>query len=1396
MDERERTRFLELIFNDNPGRSHGAWVRAYDSVQKYQDQLMTLITKPCYQTTFITDFDQFGGRIIKFLRNADNYLPRTPEGSRSRKSLGTLMIDKLMIRLLDDQYQHLRDRETFFELLMCMLLLADIGNRLRGLAAYLADISSLLGKVISSDLSSDFLEDWVDSLGKSHPNATTLRGWTEVAANLVNGCVGGHDAEEALHRWKSLKLVREQLHASQKALKRDPYYHIAFSYDMHTLLRDFGLTSPHSEATLKSTLEAIDITLTFEILTALIKSMPCRLCFSNCTGGGNASVLASHSRRGSGGKGWFDEAEADQFQYEDLLGRSLGRWKIALSAHALKDLQNSYSEGNFPHIESKLQDLATGDWVRRSVAKPVSIEYLRFKVRLFEATYGSNGRVLWQVDQGFDERIGAACQIVRVWRIGDVKEINERKSYELVYRAQSSWSAQRVADCKVNCLDEKNGIKIPAIFGDREDMAEEAQSDDHSVENRTALDILVTGKFHTLTSRIFDNILSGNQDAEFPFDVNGTEIRIIKHFQTAAFILGRSGTGKTTCLLYKLLSRYLASAENVGVENRLRQVLLTRSEPLSRKLRLELQRLIKTQLVGAVASGGEPARGDVGDQENADTLSLFTLQPEDFPLVCTFKYFMTLLENTVKAHDRQNFDISKSDGNRVGDTVDFTIFKGAYWPKLSAPRHMDAGLVFSEIMGVIKGVGSSKNGFCPLSREEYIARSPNLAPSFPTQGDRERLYGLYESYERIKSQRGEYDSIDNVAALLNAITTPSMKRKLYDILQEIYVDEVQDQRTIEIELLLHLVQNPRGIHFAGDSAQCISNDSAFRFANVKALFYEHYINLDPVLAKPELFSLTKNFRSHQGILSLASFVMSLLWKGFPNMVDKLSPEIGQYFGPRPTILVGSYITELLKMAGDENSATDQQIIIVRDEETRDSLQPKLRSNSIIFTILESKGMEYDDVYLYDFFSSSPYASGWRTLDILLPEGANYSYASGNMTMCSELKNLYVAITRPRSRLWILESRQNPFMDLLTKKLDKPLANFRFFGLQDLESLLPEILPVSATTREEWTRTGAQCMDQGIYKQALRCFENAGDQENIIWAQACSAEQDGREQRARGQIHEFKKSFEQATVGFLTIRMLPKAANCLEALGKYIKAAEIWSEQRQHQRAAELFERAGVSHTLRAVEEYYKAKLPAVALNLLLKGGHYVKAVDGLTLYQTKIAKTERRVMARQLNALLRQGKIPRHLKEKTFDLLASDDEKKEFLKEYKHFDELWRFLQEREKLDEAFEELVKADEFDLLLKKSYQANEKWQSSRKTDLAEIYNSVNANHVMACLTANSKQIDVTANSTSNYGDAVWARGWTTFVSCSSCPINTGKLPIKNALGKADTWRVDFVSTMSVF
>ena len=74
------------------------------------------------------------------------------------------------------------------------------------------------------------------------------------------------------------------------------------------------------------------------------------------------------------------------------------------------------------------------------------------------------------------------------------------------------------------------------------------------------------------------------------------------------------------------------------------------------------------------------------------------------------------------------------------------------------------------------------------------------------------------------------------------------------------------------------------IRVAGDTAQAISQDSAFRFNDPKGLFYEHFAAASQAtrqhdLSRPKLFTLNKNYRSHQGILSVASLIMDLLWKG-------------------------------------------------------------------------------------------------------------------------------------------------------------------------------------------------------------------------------------------------------------------------------------------------------------------------------------------------------------------------------------------------------------------------------------------------------------------------------------------------------------------------------------
>jgi hypothetical protein len=53
------------------------------------------------------------------------------------------------------------------------------------------------------------------------------------------------------------------------------------------------------------------------------------------------------------------------------------------------------------------------------------------------------------------------------------------------------------------------------------------------------------------------SLLNGNEDDEFPFELSAQELEVVRHFSTSTLILGRSGTGKTSCLLFKLLAKHM-----------------------------------------------------------------------------------------------------------------------------------------------------------------------------------------------------------------------------------------------------------------------------------------------------------------------------------------------------------------------------------------------------------------------------------------------------------------------------------------------------------------------------------------------------------------------------------------------------------------------------------------------------------------------------------------------------------------------------------------------------------------------------------------------------------------------------------------------------------------------
>src|SRR5690606_29253012 len=111
-----------------------------------------------------------------------------------------------------------------------------------------------------------------------------------------------------------------------------------------------------------------------------------------------------------------------------------------------------------------------------------------------------------------------------------------------------------------------------------------------------------------------------------------------------------------------------------------------------------------------------------------------------------------------------------------------------YWPKLHGTKRFDAILVFSEIMGVIKGGASFATGHRAMTREEYFALSPNLAPTFPSTLDREAVYKMFEEYEQRKSQFGHHDSIDKLLVVIRHFTESNFRKSIEGLVDEIYVD--------------------------------------------------------------------------------------------------------------------------------------------------------------------------------------------------------------------------------------------------------------------------------------------------------------------------------------------------------------------------------------------------------------------------------------------------------------------------------------------------------------------------------------------------------------------------------------------------------------------------------
>ena len=659
-------------------------------------------------------------------------------------------------------------------------------------------------------------------------------------------------------------------------------------------------------------------------------------------------------------------------------------------------------------------------------------------------------------------------------------------------------------------------------------------------------------------------------------------------------------------------------------------------------------------------------------------------------MVCTWESFLSILENTAaKLDSRKFYNLAGPTDHRsdeaisakrsiYGQLVDFHAFRIDYWPHFSPAltKGLPVHLIFAEIMGVIKG-SASRVSLESLRCEEYLGRSCRLAPTFVLEAERSRVYEVFKMYEKLKLELGGVDHVDRVVKLLKAVRRdPSLKQLLRSTFDEVYIDEIQDQRCLDIELLLSFIKDGRGFHFAGDTAQAISQDATFRFSDIKAIFYEHFAAASAAthqaeLSHPEMFTLSKNYRSHEGILALASLVMGMIWKGFPETVDKLEPEIGHLNGPKP-VLFYSVESDILRSTNVGRTTLSsgtadfgaEQVILVRDTLAKANLKDQVGDVALILTILESKGMEFDDVILWNFFTQCPDQAGLRSLEPLEKEPTMFDPRKYG-GMCSELKHLYVAITRARVQIFIMESSgatATTVLKFLRNDSSRPLIHVTSPHHDDFAMRLEMLRPSTSLDPQQWSRRGVELMHRRMFKDALGCFRKAGDVSRERIAEGHLREEEARGCNAINDIEGFTRKLTLAVECFKKEKLVDDAARVLMALGKPEDAADILFQRKKFSKAARLFAEAGLS--TKAIDCHDLAEEYSEAAAMMSKGRNY----DGLVSYLDKncesIAAQILQGYSLLCKLLLKQNKISSEFRKHAIKLLGSQAEQEKCFHEY------------------------------------------------------------------------------------------------------------------------------------
>ena len=526
--------------------------------------------------------------VVFNLANRSNRLSKVFDQLRQRQAVTpgiAAQIVDFFVAIIDDLNEIL-DEQELIEILLAALE-ASIPCHpisLRNLATVLLRChESIPERMATSRRGNSIISNWVTAPNIAFHSVATLAAWTDRLVSRTASCPGQHGLGETISKWDSLSMLKTELQELQRSyaekaentqsvssaralpsltnmkvlsksdkksqnaqLKNTSRYIPQLSNDTASLLQTFDLRIPGSERMLRANVEALETKETINILQTITRGFPCSLCYDALTCG-----TASISDRAQ----TIDKKAPEIGSSLDLnmLGRQVGVWKVLLSSRAIKRMQDIGHRSQLKIIQDNLHSLASGSWRLQRAGSEDQRKKLRIPLAITKC--GKGPSLLWQVDIASAEGRQTRQQVIKVWDLVDSARM--KAAVDRVIVIQEMYPQETVDRCRERPT-QTNNTCLPRQFnialGDTDIKAPTV--DIRSID-RSIIDM--TNKFYAFTKPVMDSVLANDLRAEFPFDLSEDEARVISHFQTASLILGRSGTGKTTCLVFKLVGKYLAS---------------------------------------------------------------------------------------------------------------------------------------------------------------------------------------------------------------------------------------------------------------------------------------------------------------------------------------------------------------------------------------------------------------------------------------------------------------------------------------------------------------------------------------------------------------------------------------------------------------------------------------------------------------------------------------------------------------------------------------------------------------------------------------------------------------------------------------------------------------------